>query len=358
VLYLIVACISMAACKDESRENTPDFDRSEMLNNIASNIVVPAYENARLSVDALSESFSKFESQPNADNLTLLKEQFLATYLEWQTINLFEFGPADELSLKSNLNLYPASEYKIETNISEGNFDLNQLQNKDAKGFPAIDYLLFARDENTTLDDFTNGITGNKRMAYLKTLIASVKDRITAVADEWTGSSGYATGFISKTGTDAGSALGLLVNSLNKHLESDFRDGKLGIPLGVRSAGVPIPDNVEAYYSEYSAELFRKNFDAMERLYLGKYGETDGVGLDDHLDGVDAAELNQRITTQFDVIRSKVIELNLPLNREIETNSLGLNELYQEIQKLIVLLKVELPSRFSVLISYQDNDGD
>ena len=51
---------------------------------------------------------------------------------------------------------------------------------------------------------------------------------------------------------------------------------------------------------------------------------------------------------------------NLPgtLGNDIIYNKPMVQETYQELQKLVPLIKVDMTSALGVLITYQDNDGD
>ena len=92
----------------------------------------------------------------------------------------------------------------------------------------------------------------------------------------------------------------------------------------------------------------------MKECYLGG----SGIGLDDYLKASDAAELDAQIQAQFNVIEGRLIAINNPLKKAVINQSQEVQALYNELQKLIVLWKVDMPSRLGVLISYQDNDGD
>jgi len=50
--------------------------------------------------------------------------------------------------------------------------------------------------------------------------------------------------------------------------------------------------------------------------------------------------------------------LSDPLSENIVNDQTQVEATYAELQKLIVLFKVDMPSRLGILITYQDNDGD
>ena len=98
---------------------------------------------------------------------------------------------------------------------------------------------------------------------------------------------------------------------------------------------------------------------AIERMYNGNnLNNSPGIGLDDHLVGIGAADLDNAIQQQISNSISALQGLSDPLSENIINNQTQVEAAYAELQKLIVLFKVDMPSRLGVLITYQDNDGD
>ena len=150
-----------------------------------------------------------------------------------------------------------------------------------------------------------------------------------------------------------------MINALSKDFERNTRDGKIGIPVGIRSLGEPIPESVEAYYGGYSVELLSANIDAYEQLYFGGQG----VGFDDYLEGIGAAttgneNLNQEIAEQFEKISAAIGNIADPLPLAIQNQKGDVEKVFAEMQGLLVLFKTDMASSIGVVISYQDNDGD
>jgi uncharacterized protein len=109
--------------------------------------------------------------------------------------------------------------------------------------------------------------------------------------------------------------------------------------------------------------LLKENLAAMENTYLGRSkGGTEGKGFDDYLLAINAAynggSLDQAIKNQFQSIQQKLDALTEPLSDNIINDAGKVNLAYIEIQKMVVLLKADLPSALGVVITYQDGDGD
>jgi predicted lipoprotein len=358
VILVCSFALLLVGCKKEGgdKKDPSDFNRAAMLENLGEELILNGYAAFENTTALLEIAATTFNSTTSDANLDTLKNAYQAAYISWQGISPFEFGPAGEAALKSNLNIYPTSAQKIEDNITNGKFELDVLQNKDAKGFPALDYLLY----HNKLDSFTTSTQAANRKQYLLAIVTAIAHKAKQVHSAWSKSgNNYIATFKQLSGTDVGSSLGSIVNELNKHMEVDFRDGKFGIPVGIRSAGIAIPNNVEAFYSGFSIELAQQNLQTIKKLYLGMDSNgKNAAGLDDHLIGVGAEELNSSITVQLATIEQQLQALQSPLSTLIETNPTPVETLYKELQKLVVLFKVDMPSRLGVLITYQDNDGD
>jgi hypothetical protein len=359
---MLCSCLILFACKKDSsdKNDSDNFDRTAMLSHIGSEVILEGYVELLSKTTDLKSAAEVFTTGPTTATLEATQAAYMDAYLAWQGVSPFEFGPAGETVLKTNLNIYPTNASKIEQNITNGKFQLNVLQNKDAKGFPAIDYLLYHEGPEQTVDSFSVASNAANRKQYLMALIDAILEKVAKVHNAWSASGdNYLATFVSLSGTDVGSSLGNLVNELNKHVEVDFRDGKFGIPVGVRSAGIAIPNNVEAYYSGESMALAKSNFETLKAIYYGlDKDNNDGIGLDDHLLGIDAADLHTSIDDRLKSITTHLNGINDPLSQQITNDPDPVNALYKEIQQLVVLFKVELPSRLGVLITYQDNDGD
>lgn len=350
----IVIC-TLFSCTDTDNDSpTDNFDQQAMLSNLSENVFLPNYALLENEVADFKSKWEAFKLAKNEVNFTEMSEQFKSVYHSYQNVNYAEFGPAAEVSLRNNLNTFPTDTATIINNIESGNLTINTLGSFDQKGLPAIDYLLFSKNTNATINLF-NDI---KYVAYMDTLIGDINYRVKSTNNAWKNS--YAGTFSNKTGSDIGSSIGILTNAWNQHYERNYRDGKIGIPVGIRSLGLPLPEKAEAYFSGISTSLAIKNLIEMEALYLGI--GNDGINrssFDDYLLAIDAQQLDSRIKTQFTAAEEALKRIESgELSEQIKNNQAAVEAAYQELQKLILLIKIEMPSRLGILITYQDNDGD
>lgn len=340
-----------------------------MLAHLGENLILPAYRSLQTSVDALDAAAESFAADPTAKTLEDVRAALKNARLAWQDANLFQFGPAESVALRTSLNTYPVDEDKVESNVASGSYTLGTLDNRAAAGFPALGYLLYGTGESDddVLAAFTDAEDAANRTAYLQDNVEFVKQAVDATVDDWAPEGGdYLATFLSSTnaGTDVGSSLGMLINAFVLHYERFIRDGKIGIPAGVRSAGVPRPTSTEAYYGGYSAELATASVEAVRRLFLGHAAasenavEASSLGLDDHLEHLDAGALATEIETELAEAIAALEALEDPLSKQIESDNEEVLTAFTELQDAIVLLKADMTSVLGITITYQDNDGD
>lgn len=365
VFILPLAVIALVSCEkdddDNSSTNDANFDRGGMLRNMGNNIIIPDYQNFREKTAPLYQAAKDFTANPTSQNLASLRSNFQEAYQAWQKVTPYGFGPAEDMVLRKNLNTFPADTQSIEKRIANNNQSWGPYDN-DLKGFPALDYLLFKGPEQELVDSFRNGPNAQNRKAYLKAITREINQKAKTIHNKWKPEGGnYLEAFINATGNDKGSSLSKVVNALNFNYEI-IKNPKLGIPVGKKSLGDPLPKKVEAYYSKKSLDLMLTNLEAIENFFLGQYDGKNEKGLDDHLDAVDAnrngQDLSDAIVDQFESARSELESLNRPLSQTILNNKSAVEKAYEAVQKQVVLIKTDMPSALGVRITYQDNDGD
>lgn len=365
LLVFSFVLVFVSCKKKDNEEPTPDadFDKSGMLTNIGSANIVSSYENLNIKVTSLDSVSMVFTTSPTTNNLLALQNAFKQAYLAWQSVSVFEFGPAEQVLLRTNSNTFPTDTAQVITNIHSGSYDLSAINNIDAKGFPAIDYLLFSLDAPQLINLYTTDTYSSNRKSYLNSLINELKVNVNTVYTAWSTAGGnYLSTFASSLGSDVGSSLGYIVNQLNYDFES-LKNYKIGIPLGKKTLGTPLPEKVEGYYAKNSIELAIAQLKAIENTYLGRTAQgVDGVGVDDYLIHIKAQYngglLSDAIKAQLTAAITKLELIPDPLAETIINNPAIVDAAYIELQKLVVLFKTDMPSALGVLITYQDNDGD
>lgn len=351
-----------AACKkkDKSKEEEPEqtFDKQGMLVNYADNVILPAYSAFKVSFDSLDLSFTAFKNNMTIAAYQDLKSKLHAAYSRYQRISIFGLGPGEDQGIRANFNVFPTNATTINSNIAADSYNLSTVSNLSAKGFPALDYLLYGTGSED--DQFQLLKSDDKRLRYVGALINDMKITLEAVLNKWNTS--YRNTFVNSLGTDVGSSIGLLVNQINYELDY-LKNAKIGIPLGLKSGGTLLPKECEAYYGKQSLSYILGTLNILEDTYLGRSAKgEDGKGLDDYVEHLNIQHtdqsLNKAIKSQFSVARSKVNLIANPFSDQLSSSYNTVKDAYNELVKLLVLLKTDMPSGLGVIITYQDGDGD
>ncbi|MCT4581951.1 MAG: imelysin family protein [Flavobacteriales bacterium] len=342
-----------------------EYDRTKMLTNLADNYIIPAYTNYETTVIELENKSTAFTGAPSIATLTEIRAAWKSACISWQGVSFIDFGPASDISLKAQTNIYPIDTVLVNSNIASGSYNLQLPNNFDAKGLQALDYLLYGTGNNAqeVVDYFINT---SEAQNYLTAITSELKTNASTVLNNWNNS--YSQSFKSNSNDNSqGSSVSILVNALSQHYESYIRKGKVGLPAGVFNgfSQQPMPGHVEALYSSNSVEYAIAVMDAFRKFVKGNnYNDnTEGQGLDDYINFVAAKDAsgNALETTIENQITTIITALNThanPLSDEVVNNSSQVMVTYQEMQKLVPLIKVDLTSALGVLITYQDNDGD
>lgn len=371
---LLLLFLLIWSCSDDnpSGPDADDFDREAILLNWADNIIIPAFQSFSTTTDELETAGNSFAEDPNQQTLENLREVWRTCYLSWQRVSMFEMGRAMDIDLRGNLNTYPVSanesspnpDQTIQKNIQTGSYNLELPSLRDTQGFPALDYLLngLADSDADILGYYTTHEEATVYKKYVTDLVNRMNELAEEVLDHW--ESGYRDQFVSNSGNGANASLDMMVNDYIFYYEKALRAGKVGIPAGVFS-GTPLATHVEAYYSDgFSKELLMEALNAAQNFFNGKHfgSQQTGESLASYLDYLNTmkggADLTQLINNQFESARDQAENLNSNFVVQIETENSEMLATYDELQKNVVYLKVDMLQALNINVDYVDADGD
>ena len=263
----IIEKIDQSNVSDNISQSTNEFDRSSMLSFWADSIILPSMISFEEELNVFNENVSNFTANPNTNNLALLREQWLIIYKNWQYVEMFDLGIAEEIYFKNRMNIFPANVLRIERNINNLGFNLDEPANFAAQGFTALDYLLFGigQEDDAILTKYSN--TSFNYGEYLIQVTAKMQELTVLVKAQWEGN--YRDSFVQSTDNTATSSINMMLNDFVYYYEKGYRANKFGIPAGVFSGG-PLPNTIEAYHGEmYSKILSLEATNAIENFFNG-----------------------------------------------------------------------------------------
>ncbi len=352
-LLLAVSAATVACKDDDDSLATPGFDRPAMLHAYADNLIRPAFNELKAKTDALQTATAAFTDSPDAARLTAVQNAWVAAFTAYQSATPYNFGPAGEDGLRKSLveeiATFPVSPSKIEGTVTSGAANVTDF-NRDARGFLAVEYLLFdpSGDHSAQLSQL---ITDPKRRAVLTGLTADLQRRVNEVQTAWAGA--YADQFAADASTSAGSSTSTLYNEFVKSFEG-AKNFKLGLPLGLRPGQIGAePERVEAYYSGQSLPMLKQHLATLEAIYHG--------GLQAYLQSVEGGPALATATDQQlrDVNAAlAALPVATPLAAQIVTVPAPVETLHTELQQQTRYFKSDMSSLLGIAITYSSGDGD
>lgn len=357
---LILSCSS----DDSGNGSSDNFDRGALLSNWADNIIVPAYQNFANTMSILEQAATTFTTTPDQNNLDNLRSKWLEAYKAWQYVEMFNIGKAEEITYSFYMNVYPLNASDVENNITNGSYDLTAVNNQDAQGFPAIDYLIngVAATDAEIINKYTTDTNATAYKAYLNDVVARMESLTTTVLNDW--NNGYRDAFVANSGNTVTSAVNKLVNDFIFYYEKGLRANKIGIPAGVFST-TPLPDKVEAYYkSDVSKVLATEALQAVKDFFNGKHFNSTATGESlvtylDYLNTIkDGSDLSLLINNQYNTASTKLAQLDNNFTSQINTNNTKMTETFDELQRAVVLMKVDMLQALNISVDFVDADGD
>ena len=363
---LFITAISSLLFSCGKTEDTDSFGKKDMFTNYADNLILPAYTTYGNSITSLQTALSNFNATTDLSNLSALQSAFLNTYAAWQSCEIYEkTAPADQAMALDNTNYFPCRADSIDAYVSRNDNSAASIKNKvkSDKGLAAIEYLLFSRtlSQQQILDRFTTGPNAASYKTYLSSLVSNIAEVQSTVISGW---AGYKDIFINSLGTDASGSFSVMVNSIAQRTD-DFKRMQTGTPAGylgnVATVNV-LPGAVQAYYSNNSTNYMLLTLNNMKDVLNGK-GNNDGKGLIDYIRTLNVSStfggnLADDILSQIDVCITKVNDCAPDYSATVVSNKAKADALFLEAKKLLVLIKVDVPSALGVSITYTDSDGD
>lgn len=342
------------------------FDRSQMLAGLATGVMAPTIARFSTETSALQESFSALCDAPSADMLIAAQSAWRTARAPWKRSEAFAFGPVKDLRTRSDVDWAPAEGDQIEQLLAgsdEITPDLLALQGAGARGFLAMEYLLFAEEGNEQVlasfgPESTDALS---RCQYLLALASVASGAGIALNNAWQGETGFAqalatAGEESAVYTSTQAALNDLVNALIFGLE-DIAGEKLGMPMGLTSGGSPQPDLVQAALSDNAIQDILENLEGLKAVYEGdpSTGAAVGIGslIADRKDTIDT-----RIREELDTAFAAVAAIPGPLEVAVVAHPSEVQTAWNSIKALQTSFTTDVAALLGVTLTFNDNDGD
>lgn len=346
----------LVACDDDQTEETEQFNRSVMLENMATELIVPNFIQLQASVDQLHAATRTFTENTNEANLLALREAWVAAVTDFQHCSAFGFGPAS-LPLgpfADVIGVFPVDEQEVEQNIGDPAFNLAASFRRDVRGFYTVEYLIYGNDTPETA--MVNNFDADRK-AYLQLIVGELKTITDNIVTEW--NSSYLDEFTTNDGTSAGSPVSELYNEFVKDYEN-LKNFKVELPAGLTAGQEGAdPTLVEAYYSGISRSLIVEQFESSKNIWFGRTRNgQDIIGFEEYLNSVvggpDLVETSKEAINDIDAAIAAIPQTRL--SEQVEHPSLV--TLRNELQDNTANFKSSMSSLLGISITFNSGDGD
>lgn len=373
VLFFLILSFGLIGCSEgNSNGNSTVLDETkieDVIKNLSVGQVSTGYLTFDSSLQILETKLTKLSDVSNEiDSLTLVeaREAFKISYLNWVRVSSFQFGAASTQNLNVSLNFFSINLVIVESNLAKIRakepVDLYVVSQRSARGFTALDYLLYSEASVSEQLKVLNSDLGHKE--YIALVISHMETSFGAVYSAW--KSEDKKSFETAGGVASGSSMSVFVNEFNVDFEQNSKTKRVKSALGLPGTQVK-PTEVEAYYSKFSKELLIKHISSLSDIYEGNsFAGVEGYGLADYLESTGAMVevdgesvlLSLAISNQFINILTSIEKITGSIDQAVENDYESVKASYDELQKMVLLTKVKMPSTLGVQINYIDNDGD
>jgi predicted lipoprotein len=169
--------MAFAACKEKPTDPDLLYDRAALAEQIANELVQPGYDSLATRLDGLGQATATFSTQLDSASLLAAQTALRNAWEQWNRVSAFEFGPGATHALRQTMNTFPCDANQVNQNVLAGTWDLNTATNIDARGFPALDYLLhgLGATQSEIIAAYTTAANATQRKAYLLAVVDDLK---------------------------------------------------------------------------------------------------------------------------------------------------------------------------------------
>ena len=262
----------------------------------------------------LMERIDFYCLSPSDTGIVPVREQWKTAMTRWQAASVINFGPVTVGSMFWKFQFWPDHRNLVKETVDKAlaedkNWNLAEIGNANvaARGFGALEYLLFSMDKQA--------FPAVKRCEYLQAVIADMKRNSHRLSRDWqAGEKRYPEELLAMASEQPDGYIDIkpvslmLINSLYIELEQAYR--KLTLPLGDSST----ESNrylAESWRSGTSLANLGTSLNAAKILFQGGKG----YGPDDRLAGYGdtGAELSTAVVQLFEAIELALSRLEKPL---------------------------------------------
>jgi len=352
-LVVLTILSLLSACKKDNADDDFSALKQEQLVNTFDNGILPLFTEFETVSNELITEVESFNDNIDVASLNQLQQKWKEVSLLWERTEVYKLGDYNNSFLYYRIHRWPIDSSRIEELIAtETQIDQTLIESLGSSliGLSSMEYLLYANDENTTINQFQDTI----RQAFLAAVAENININATASKEIWVNAE---TSFKNSLESAISGSQNQLANALISQVDEVI---KSRLESAIGDDAVPASaELLEAFRSEISLDLIQAVFGEIEKCYTGNYDSNNGVGFDDCIKLMDNEELNTNITAAIAEVNSILTEMSgNTLSYYIENDLETVEDLRLALRELLIYLKSDMTSILSITVTISDNDGD
>lgn len=347
---LIVAAfgITLTSCSDDDVVITATEDYSSNLNNIALNVVVKNYEVLKQKGEAAATTANAVQIG-NQQALNAARQAWIEMRIYWENSETTLYGPAGDegLGVDGNIDSWPIDlQFVNEVLGASSPITVNFIAEQDAnaKGFHALEYLLWGIDGQKTADQLTA-----REIDYIKATAGYLSQQTTNLYNAWNPAG---TNFARNlTDADNGiyqSQIAALIQVVDGMvvIADEVGNGKMYDPMYGNNGSFSLEDE-ESRFSNNSKADFADNIRGIKYIYSGDY-QSSGLGLSEIV-AVQNPTLDTAIKTAIDEAIAGIENIPGTFTNAIQNNRPAVENAIDKVIALQEILNSQLKPYVSSL---------
>jgi predicted lipoprotein len=351
------ATLALAAC---SQPRTQKEDtRRVLLEGLGEQVFLPRYVEFEERAHDLEREANALCESASDETLGVARDVWWQARAPWKRNETVAFGPYNPPdSFGAAIDFWPCRTTSVETVLAGTDPIDASLLGAAAKGLPVMEYLLFDPD----VDVVAESVSGSRRCEYVAAVGGGLAADATAMREAWDPAVGDFLGELVEAGRGSETydsiemALGEVVNRLVYDIEA-ARGGKLGAPLGNRTAGVPQPESAESRFSGRSIEDVRDSLRGVEEVCFGADVEK-AQSLVRYLDGIGRDDLGPALREAFDASYAALDQIPEPLTDAVLTDPASVQAAADALDEVQRLIGADVINAMGLALTFTDADGD
>ncbi|HUH01093.1 MAG TPA: imelysin family protein [Kofleriaceae bacterium] len=348
------------------------YDRTALLQNVVSAIIVPLYQQFEDDATALDGAVSAYcaalGTADEATSLDAAQSAWRVAMATWQRAELTQIGPtaASGDALRDAIYSWPiVSTCAVDREVvalrnDPTGYDIKtRLANR--RGLDVLEYTLFgATLEATCLVEGWDALDDSQRRAarcaYATVVAGDLVDQADALVAAWSGDAGFAATLIAAgaPGSELASAhdgVDAVFGGLF-YLDTYSKDRKLAAPLGLRAntcsaaIGTVCPADLESQHAGQVGPNLAANLAGFRALFLGGEGE----GFDDFLRARGADVLADQIIAALDTADASLDGVQGSFADLLGSDPARIEAVHTDVREVTTKLKTEMPATLGLTI--------